>query len=43
MLTDESGVYLPEDLRVGDSIDVWGREAFAFAFESGSRGGPLRL
>ncbi|CAL1137771.1 unnamed protein product, partial [Cladocopium goreaui] len=30
MLTDESCVYLPEDLRVGDSIDVWGRKVVLF-------------
>ncbi|CAJ1343019.1 unnamed protein product [Effrenium voratum] len=30
MLTDESCMYLPEDLRVGDSIDVWGRKVMLY-------------
>ncbi|OLP94024.1 EF-hand domain-containing protein 1 [Symbiodinium microadriaticum] len=30
MLSDESGFYRPEDLRVGESIDVWGRKVVLF-------------
>jgi len=30
MLSDESGIYRPEDLCVGGSIDVWGRKVVLF-------------
>jgi len=30
MLSNDGGIYMPEDLRVGDSINVWGRKVVVY-------------